>query len=159
MKRGESARTFAEARDKFALCTPRAPAGNREAPRLGQGQERFVPTVQVNVRTGEVHNSWRPMWGVKALRRRRPRPSWSAANESPTNQGKGTLDAHQLAPNVTKKRLGRGRIEDLPSSICVSVGLITNRHSVTEMDSDSDAPLSSLPAWTICAEKSQSLNA
>ena len=45
-------------RDKFALCTltPRAPAGNRAAPRRGEGQERFVPTVQVKVRPGDVHN-------------------------------------------------------------------------------------------------------
>ena len=51
VKREESARTCAEARVKFALCTPpRALAGNRAAPRRGQGQERFVPTVQVKVR-------------------------------------------------------------------------------------------------------------
>ena len=74
---------------------------------------------------GEVHNSWRPTWGEEALRRGRPRPSWSdlngsptgqealrrrpprpswsAQNESPTNQGKATLDAQQLAPNVVPR--------------------------------------------------------
>ena len=68
------------------LVLPRAPAGNRAAPRSDQGQERFVPAVQVKVRPAEVHNSWRPTWGQEALRLRRPRPSWSAPNESPTNQ-------------------------------------------------------------------------
>ena len=174
VKRGESARTCAEARDKFALCLLRAPDGKRAASRRGQGQERFDPTVQVKVRPGEVNKSWRPTWDQEALQRRRPRTSWSAPNESPTGQeeqrrrrprpsssapnesptyqGKGMLDAQQLAPNVIKKRLGRGRIKDLPSSIAststtpvmVGSGLITNRHSVTEMDSDSDAQLSSL---------------
>ena len=39
VKGGESARTCAEARYKFALCTTRAPAGNRAVPRRSQGQD------------------------------------------------------------------------------------------------------------------------
>ena len=32
------------------LALPRAPDGNRAAPRRGQGQERFVSTVQIKIR-------------------------------------------------------------------------------------------------------------
>ena len=117
VKREKSARTCAEARDKFALCTRRAPAANRAAPRRGQGQERFVPTVQVKVRPGEVHNSWRPTWGQEALRRRRPRPSWSAPNESPTSQE--ALRRHRPRPSwstLNESPTNQGRIEDLTRS-------------------------------------------
>ena len=34
----------------FLFVLTRAPAGNRAAPRRGQGQERFIPAVQVKVR-------------------------------------------------------------------------------------------------------------
>ena len=67
-------RNLTEARDFVALASyyrrfisffadivlfvlTRAPDRNRAAPRRGRVQERFVPTVQVKVRPGEVHNN------------------------------------------------------------------------------------------------------
>ena len=67
-------------------------------------------------------------------RRHRPRPPWSAPNETAINQEQVTLDAQQLAPseelnvNGTASNLDRQRI----------------RRRISEMDLDSDMPLSNL---------------
>ena len=53
MKRGESPPEPALRPEiNLLFVLPRAPDGHRAAPRRGQGQEPFVPTVQVKVRPG-----------------------------------------------------------------------------------------------------------
>ena len=104
--------------------------------------------------TRAIHNSGRSMWGQKALRRRRPRPSWSAPTENRlTGRVRRKTDdrlpaeRHSESSAIVTGNCRRQPLCRTKDILCAELYFTINRQGerlITTMDSDSDEPLSTL---------------